>query len=766
MTVSHLFTQVLNMSVTASLVILPVLVLRLLLRKAPKVYSYLLWAVVLFRLLCPVSLSTSWSVFRFAEPNTTQEQGLTTKVVYIDSSREVQLPAAAPDLPTRDFEPVTSCSFKSAVPWIWLIIAIGMFLYGIITDIRFRRSLAAAFLWKPGVYLVDHLRTACVCGLFQPRIYLPSDLSEREMVYILAHEKHHLKRYDHVVKHLSFFALCLHWFNPLVWVAFFLSAKDMEMSCDEAVIQAMGEHIRADYAASLLQLSVEKRTLAGSPLSFGESDTKGRIRNMARWHKPKTWVRLLSVSLCAVIMVACASNPKAVSDNKTVQPAIPVTAPTDPEAAIPPPPEFLEFSSDDGTVAYRMMDGVNLATDSAAAVTVSPRTLTSADLQRVARVLVGEADFYEREPTVGAQYSKAQYQQMLDRLSPYANLEAMEDLVGISYALDQVVQVKHTIDLIQTSMETAPEENPLTPCDWKLKKERVYNNGEWEFQGRPLSQDANWLVATSEISGMGCSYMAVVADAGEYKLSRYLFQLGGASVDSHLDRQICWKELCRTGEPSEKQIQAAQEKVLNLLHKMEHGPWQIAKVEVQRDRTGSQPEYRLSIHAVPVLNGTPAFHSLDVPLPMDETGSYVLTEATFLMSANGDLLDMELDTPLEIQSVREKHALPFSKLLEIAQAQLSSLDAGKWGMQQEDLTAYQENLEPEIACEVTVSQFAFGMYRTMESGNTYTYAPMLLLQGNVQYRGESTGRIYYSNEEQGPVFLLGINALDGTVIGP
>ncbi len=147
-------------------------------------------------------------------------------------------------------------------------------------------------------------------GFFSPKIYLPSDVPTNERKYIIAHERHHIRRFDHIIKLLAYSALCIHWFNPLVWAAFILAGKDMEMSCDEAVIRKMGSQIRADYSASLLRLATHKKIIAGMPLAFGEGDTKGRVMNMAKWKKPKLWVSIVCFVLCATILVACAVNPK------------------------------------------------------------------------------------------------------------------------------------------------------------------------------------------------------------------------------------------------------------------------------------------------------------------------------------------------------------------------------------------------------------------------------------------------------------------------
>lgn len=156
---------------------------------------------------------------------------------------------------------------------------------------RLRRRIVGAVRLRDNIYLADHIDSPFVMGVLRPRIYLPSTLAEGERGYIILHEQCHIQRFDPAVKLLSFTALCLHWFNPLVWLSFLLSGRDMEMRCDEAVIRQLGDGVRADYSASLLSLATGRRILAGAPLAFGEGDPKSRIENLLRFRRPKTWAR-------------------------------------------------------------------------------------------------------------------------------------------------------------------------------------------------------------------------------------------------------------------------------------------------------------------------------------------------------------------------------------------------------------------------------------------------------------------------------------------
>lgn len=314
----NLFSAILNMSMTGSIVILLVMLARLILRRAPKIFSYALWAVVLFRLLCPVAFTAPVSALKVLEPKV-QEASESTSVIYFIPAEVNQNSdfAFVPADNQSGTEPVpaeesahTRLELMTVASYVWLAGTGIMIAYSVIQYVRLRLKLIGAMAYRGNVYRADYIDTPFVMGILSPKIYLPSDVPENERKYIIAHERHHISRFDHIIKLLAYFALCIHWFNPLVWAAFILAGKDMEMSCDEAVIRKMGSQIRADYSASLLRLATHKKIIAGMPLAFGEGDTKGRVMNMAKWKKPKLWVSLTCLLLCATILVACAVNPK------------------------------------------------------------------------------------------------------------------------------------------------------------------------------------------------------------------------------------------------------------------------------------------------------------------------------------------------------------------------------------------------------------------------------------------------------------------------
>ncbi|MGN0403196.1 MAG: M56 family metallopeptidase [Acetatifactor sp.] len=361
---------IINMSITAGIVILVVLVARLLLRRAPKVFSYALWGVVLFRLLCPLSFSSSFSVLSFfqasvnstgeiqyfanqpedATPLEEQPVELLPPVTYPQTAQE-QLPLYAQDwikgelseeFPVNKIEqmpvlqeaqemtgsagsllPVAEVKQESSqakgfrdmaanvFSIVWLSGIAVLLGINVFSFMRIRSRVTVSMRLRDNIYLSDGIVTPFCLGIVNPRIYLPSSLGESEREYIILHEQHHIKRCDHIIKLLAFAALCLHWFNPLVWLAFTLAGKDMEMSCDEAVMRKMNGDIRAEYSASLLQLATGKKAFSAVPLSFGEGNPKQRIKNIMSYKKPGFRVMILAMIGCGVVMLCACTNPKA-----------------------------------------------------------------------------------------------------------------------------------------------------------------------------------------------------------------------------------------------------------------------------------------------------------------------------------------------------------------------------------------------------------------------------------------------------------------------
>ncbi len=322
MNITTIFITILNMSLTAGYCTLAVILLRFFLKKQPKILSYLLWSVVLFRLLCPVTFSSSLSLLRMDTNVISQENfaGLRSSVGAVwqegadaltqgigNQSEETGiLPAGAQEQPGVLSHMQT---LLAAGAWIWLGGMVFLIAYGIRSAYRLRRFLQRAVCVEEGIYEVDGLSSSFVFGVFCPRIYLPAGLPAAEREFVLAHERVHAVRKDYLVKLLAWLARCIHWFNPLAWLAFVLLEHDMEMSCDEAVVRRLGTDVRQDYSRALVALSCDTPQIGSCPPAFGEGRIKDRVRNILAYRKRAFMtVAVLAVALL-VVAVGLSINP-------------------------------------------------------------------------------------------------------------------------------------------------------------------------------------------------------------------------------------------------------------------------------------------------------------------------------------------------------------------------------------------------------------------------------------------------------------------------
>lgn len=306
-----MFLQVINLSYLGSIVIVFILAARLLLKKAPKKYSYILWAVALVRLIVPISFESVLSLIP-ANPTPIPNEILynitpqiNTGVTNFDQSICSSQPIA--DV-VASVNPMQVWFFWGS--FIWISGIAFLLILGILSLKKIKVRIKNANYEKDDIYISDNVETPFVLGLIQPKIYLPASLSESEKEYILLHERTHIKRFDHVIRFISYLTLCIHWFNPLVWIAFWLSGKDMEMSCDESVINRLGHSVKKDYSQSLLNLATGRRNLGMTPLAFCEGDIKGRVKNILNFRKPKFYVVVISLIVITVSVFGLLSNPQ------------------------------------------------------------------------------------------------------------------------------------------------------------------------------------------------------------------------------------------------------------------------------------------------------------------------------------------------------------------------------------------------------------------------------------------------------------------------
>lgn len=314
MSMTTIFTSVLNMSLTASYCIAVVIILRFLLKRQPKILSYLLWSVVLFRLLCPVSLSSDFSLLGMdgsvvPQVNLTElhmaENTFATDVHENSGQSTDNQDKEAVSLPAAEEKNGTASRtqiFLTVGAWIWFAGAFLMVTYGVLSAYRLKRFLQKAVCVEGDVYETEGISSPFVLGIIHSRIYLPTGLSAEERMYVLEHERVHVARKDYLVKILAWFARCIHWFNPLAWLFFVLMESDMEMSCDEAVLRKIGMEAKQDYSRALLALSYDKKEIRNCPPAFGEGRVKDRVRNILTYRRRG----LVTVAVIAVVLIAIA----------------------------------------------------------------------------------------------------------------------------------------------------------------------------------------------------------------------------------------------------------------------------------------------------------------------------------------------------------------------------------------------------------------------------------------------------------------------------
>lgn len=314
-----LFLTVLNMSITGSYVILFILLARLLLKKAPKKYSYALWAVAGFRLCCPVSFRSVFSLFSLAPFDMAAAQPAVGGLTYLPPDIGTRpapqistgIPAANavinPVLPDVTAYTSPLAELQTVATALWLAGMIALAGYALWSWLRLRRSLDTATRLEEEIWQSETVRSPFILGLLRPRIYIPYGLEPAALDCILAHERYHLRCRDHLVRPFAFALVTLHWFNPLCWLAYILMSRDMELRCDEAVLA--GRTDKTAYSTLLLSFAANRRmTLA--PLAFGETGVKQRIKNALKWKKPARGLALLALVGCILTLAVCAADPR------------------------------------------------------------------------------------------------------------------------------------------------------------------------------------------------------------------------------------------------------------------------------------------------------------------------------------------------------------------------------------------------------------------------------------------------------------------------
>ena len=335
---SQIFLTFLYKNMTVSVVIIAVLLARFLLRKMPKKYSYILWSIVGIRMIFNLPFATNISVFNlfrgFAKRSSTMDTMLAgsrktnlqraTDVVYTIGTSETSTAHASSNTAANAVTHTltTSQMVLGILGLLWLIVVALFVAYGIYSYVKCRMLVRTAVIARDitsathkekasaSVWECDRIPSPFVLGIIRPRIYIPFRMPKQEQAYILAHEQCHIRRLDPLWKLIAFLLLAVYWWNPLVWCAFFYLVRDMEMSCDEAVIEQFGNEIKQGYSNSLLSFAMERHPYSFAPIAFGEGDAGRRIKNVLNFKKPQTWAAILVIVLLVVVGVSCLTNGK------------------------------------------------------------------------------------------------------------------------------------------------------------------------------------------------------------------------------------------------------------------------------------------------------------------------------------------------------------------------------------------------------------------------------------------------------------------------
>ena len=315
------FLKLVNLSISASWLILAVLVLRVVLKKAPKWVMPLLWGVVALRLVCLFSIESALSLIPSAETIPSEIVTETREpVLYEQATLDI---VTNPTLPSAAEVPVGVSRQQAQVDFniysvLWLAGMAALLVHALVSAGKLKRKLATAILLRDNIYESEFVDSPFVFGVVKPNIYLPMHMDEETAAYVIAHERAHLARRDHWWKVLGYLVLALHWFNPLVWLAYILFCRDIELACDEKVVRGLDGAARADYSQALLSCAAPGRAVAACPLAFGEGNIKTRVKSALHYKKPAFWVAAAAVLAVVIVAVCFLTNPRSDIDAETL----------------------------------------------------------------------------------------------------------------------------------------------------------------------------------------------------------------------------------------------------------------------------------------------------------------------------------------------------------------------------------------------------------------------------------------------------------------
>lgn len=492
----------------------------------------------------------------------------------------------------------------------------------------------------------------------------------------------------------------------------------------------------------------------------------------------KRFLAITSLVLICAVLCACQPTPnvEAVNskNNGVLQEKI---NETNPHSSLSDSCEsiylFEDFLSTDESVSFHFNVNTEISSDMRTVVEVVPHRLSAEDIQRVARTLLGNVTFYERRTSSSPMYSKSQYQEMISQLSPYTSLDTLSELMGNGDAEVYLEYVRMFVEKWIDESENAPESDPRTICDWKLKKERHYNDSNEEIGNRQVSDDCDVLYANAEKDGIEYIYSVTTKDGGDYKLNSLNLNLTEGLGLYPVEMAIFRSMLCRTEKPSDAQVEKVSSKAQAMLNEMNLGEWSVTNVYIETKRINNIDEYSIHVNAVPSFDGITAVYGQRSKNLKDAYASiYKMSQATFEFSANGDILYFNMESPIDIVEVKNRNVatIDVDELIEKCKKHLSLSDAGTYGLPEDIIDELEAATNEEILCYVYLSEVECGLGRVkvQDTEDAYYYIPVIVFRGYTDYISAKTQTLYYSNKPDSssgtmPVIVC-INAVDGTVV--
>lgn len=421
------------------------------------------------------------------------------------------------------------------------------------------------------------------------------------------------------------------------------------------------------------------------------------------------------------------------------------------------------FHSTDNSVEFVLDIDTTVKNCDMPVVEVVPHYLSEADAQRVAKALFGNKKCYEKKPILAEQFSKREIQNKLLRWTEYANNDSIRELFGqeSEFVLELI---KDSIAYYTTELDAAPGDEINEECQWTFKDEAYYSFSLEDIASGEEMLGNNAIMATYEVGDVSYSYKVVTRNKSDYKLNMISVHLFGGTSPMGIDERIFTAHLCRTDEPTEEQINSISQKAEKMLEKMDLGSWQINQCTVQTMYYGDQPEYIVHINATPLLCGVAAAQQPELyNLNSDSlyASNYYMTNVSMNFSANGEILDFEMVSPIEIKEIINENVavIEISELMEIAKTHLMHSDFHAYGI---------ENLEQAVDeglnYTVKIKDLTYNLLRIRvpNTEDAYYYVPGIILEGYEECTGKESNNLYYISSE--PQVLIALNAIDGTIV--